>query len=65
MAYKVKEGFGDYHVGASIKDGREKINLRLKEATQEQLEELYLKGPSLSQFIEKTTKGKPKKKKTG
>jgi hypothetical protein len=61
--YKVKEGFGKYKVGASIKDGREKVLVCLENATQEQLEEFYIKGPSLSQFIEKTTKGKPKKKK--
>lgn len=61
MAYKVKKGSELCRFGGAIKDGREKINILLGDATQEQLEEIYLLG--LTKHIEKTTKGKPKKKK--
>jgi hypothetical protein len=60
MAYKVKKGKEGFRFGGAIKDGREKINILLGEATEEQLEELYAILPHL---ITKTTKGKPKKKK--
>ena len=61
MAYKVKKGKEQMRFGGAIKDGREKINILLGDATEEQLEELYALG--LTHLITKTTKGKPKKKK--
>jgi len=61
MAYKIKSGFENCKVGARIYDGTRVFNGLLKDATQEELEELHILGiPYIVKS--KTTKSKKKKR---
>jgi hypothetical protein len=57
MAYSIKKGSENVRVGAKINDGTKVFNGLLKDATQEELEELHLIG------ILNVVKSKKKKRK--